>query len=112
MRDTRQENIETVGEQARENIHIYGSCSQAVVGAFRHILGDGAVPEAVFKASTGLSGGGAGTGSLCGALSAGLMVISLFSGRDFASWSTMKKKRRPRNWERDLSITFRSCTAA
>lgn len=84
--------IEKAGLLARENILTYRSCSQAVVGAFRQLLGDTAVPEAVLKAATGLSGGCCGTGNLCGALSGGILVISLFAGRDAASWGDPVKK--------------------
>ncbi|MBN2050541.1 MAG: C_GCAxxG_C_C family protein [Spirochaetales bacterium] len=92
MEDRKRGYIEKAGRQARENILTYRSCSQAVVGAFRQLLGDAAVPEAVLKAATGFSGGGSGTGNLCGALSGGIMVISLFAGRDAASWGDTVKK--------------------
>lgn len=83
---------EKAGRMARENMRTHGSCSQAVVGTYMQILGADAVPEAVFRAATGFSGGCCGTGNLCGAVSGGIMVISLFAGRNIDSWDDLEKK--------------------
>ena len=84
--------IDEVGVRAQYYQEKYGGCGQAVVGAFRSVLGDDVIPEAVFKSATGLSGGCAQTGNICGAISGGILVLSLFSGRDESTWDDMSKK--------------------
>ena len=78
--------VEKVGQAASENEKKFPGCTQAVLGAFRQVLGDKVVTEAVFKAGCGMCGGVANTGNACGAVSGGVMVIGLFSGRDEANW--------------------------
>jgi C_GCAxxG_C_C family probable redox protein len=63
----------------------FGGCSQAVVGAFKKILGG--IGDDVFKASTGLAGGVGLTGNTCGALLGGVVVLSTFLGRDYENFA-------------------------
>jgi C_GCAxxG_C_C family probable redox protein len=59
----------------------FGGCSQAVVGAFKKVVGK--ISDDVFKASTGLAGGVGLTGNTCGALLGGVVVLSIFLGREY-----------------------------
>lgn len=59
----------------------YGGCSQAVVGAFKKALG--VVSDEVFKASTGMGGGVGLMGHTCGALLGGVVILSIYLGREF-----------------------------
>lgn len=59
----------------------YGCCPQCVLSAIQETVG--LVDDSVIKASHGLSGGGALTGlGACGALSGGLVALSVKRGRD------------------------------
>ncbi|RJQ65625.1 MAG: C_GCAxxG_C_C family protein [Desulfobacteraceae bacterium] len=69
----------------------YGGCSQAVVGAFKKVLNG--IGDDVFKAATGLAGGGGLTGNTCGALSGGIMVLSTFLGREYENFADPEGKR-------------------
>ena len=86
--------LEKVGVKAHYYQETYGGCGQAVVGAFRSVLGDDIISETVFKSATGLSGGCVQTGNVCGAVSGGVLVISLFSGRDESTWDDASRKER------------------
>ena len=60
--------IEKIGDAAFENEKKYAGCTQAVVGAFRELLGDQVVSEDVFKAGSGMCGGVVNSGNVCGAI--------------------------------------------
>ncbi len=76
MKDSEKAMIERVGKLAYDNEKQYSGCAQAVLGAFREVMGDDVVNEGVFKSATGLCGGCANTGNVCGAVSGGVMVLS------------------------------------
>ena len=59
----------------------YGCCSQCVLAAIKNTLGN--IPDDVFKSSTGLGAGIAGAGYACGALTGGVMALSMFVGRTY-----------------------------
>jgi len=80
--------VRKVGDVAFQNEMTYGGCAQAVVGAFREVLGEDVVNEGVFKSASGLCGGCANTGNVCGAVSGGVLVLSLFVGRDLDTWES------------------------
>jgi len=61
----------------------YHGCTQCVLGAFRDILGEKIITDQVFRAGSGLCGGVGCSGHACGTVTGGLIVISLFRGRDF-----------------------------
>ncbi len=63
----------------------YGGCSQAVVGAFKRVLGG--IGDDVFKSATGLAGGIGLTGNTCGALLGGVLVLSHFLGREYDNFA-------------------------
>jgi len=69
----------------------YGGCSQAVIGAFKKVMG--AISDDVFKASTGLAGGVGLTGNTCGALLGGVMVLSNSEGREYKDFPDPEGKR-------------------
>ena len=83
--------IENVGEIAYESEKKYPGCTQAVLGAFRKILGDKVITDEVFKGGCGLAGGVGNSGNICGAICGGVIVISLFTGRDLETWGDDKK---------------------
>ena len=82
MEEKKEERIEEVEKLAYQYERDFGGCAQAVVGAFKKVLGD-KISDDVFKAATGLAGGVGLTGNTCGALSGGVMVISTFLGREY-----------------------------
>jgi len=84
--------INEVSEIAYRNEQQYGGCSQAVVGAFKEILGS-KISDSVFRAATGLAGGIGLTGSACGALTGGVMVLSNFLGREYKNFADPNKVR-------------------
>lgn len=59
----------------------YTGCAQCVLGAFKTVFRS--ISEDVFKSATGLCGGIGGTGNACGALTGGVMVLSVYIGREF-----------------------------
>ncbi len=69
----------------------YGGCSQCVVGAIKKALG--LISDDVFKAATGLAGGVGLTGNTCGALTGGVMVISLLLGREYDNFDDPERIR-------------------
>lgn len=72
----------------------YGGCSQCVVGALKKLING--ISDDVFKAATAAAGGiGCTTQGSCGALQGGLMVLSVFLGREYANFADPKKIR----WE-------------
>jgi C_GCAxxG_C_C family probable redox protein len=91
MTKKEKELVEKVGKSAYKNEKKYPGCTQAVLGAFREVLGDKIITDEVFKAGCGMAGGVGNTGSTCGALCGSVMVISLFTGRDLQTWGEGKK---------------------
>ena len=79
------------GDQACQNERNYGGCAQAVLGAIKTTLGN--IPDEVFKSATGLAGGVARSGTACGALTGGVMALSMFCGRDFEHFDDPDKIR-------------------
>jgi len=69
----------------------YGGCSQCVVGAIKKALGG--ISDDVFKSATGLAGGVGLTGKTCGALTGGVMVLSIFLGREFDNFADPERIR-------------------
>ncbi|HPU76725.1 MAG TPA: C-GCAxxG-C-C family protein [Thermosynergistes sp.] len=81
-----------VQELAYQYERQYGGCTQCVVGAYKTALRT--ISDDVFKAATGLAGGIGLTGSACGALTGGAIVISTFIGRDFDNFADPSGERR------------------
>jgi C_GCAxxG_C_C family probable redox protein len=72
----------------------YGGCAQCVVGALKEAIGG--ISDDVFKAATGLAGGIGITGNnACGSLTGGVMVLSLYLGREYNNFADPTKIR----WE-------------
>jgi C_GCAxxG_C_C family probable redox protein len=80
----------------------YGACSQCTILAIMDALGER--NGDVFKAAFGFAGGIASLSKTCGALSAGVMAISLAHGRDLEHLTTQTEyeKRRCLQMIRDL----------
>jgi C_GCAxxG_C_C family probable redox protein len=80
----------------------YGACSQCTILAIMDALGER--ESSVFKAAFGFAGGIASLSKTCGALSAGVMAISLAHGRDLEHLTTQTEyeKRRCLQMIRDL----------
>ena len=78
----------------------YGACSQCTILA----ITDAARNADVFKASFGFAGGIGSLSEMCGALSAGIMMISLEHGRDLEHLATQTEdeKRHCMQMVRDL----------
>lgn len=73
--------IKKIGLDAHDNEAKYWGCAQSTLAAFQKYLN--LKDPGVFKSSTALAGGvGRTGGGACGALVAGVMVISLIYGRD------------------------------
>ena len=69
----------------------YHGCAQMVLAPFRKIFGKKVITDKVFRAASGLCGGVACSGHVCGAVSGGMMVIGLFRGRDYNNIRNPKK---------------------
>ena len=80
-----------VVEAAYKYEQAYGGCSQAVIGAFKKVIGN--ISDDVFKAGTGLAGGVGLTGNTCGALLGGVIVLSTYQGREYAEFADPAGKR-------------------
>lgn len=80
---TKNELLNKVEKIANNHECKYHGCNQCLLGAFRDILGEEIITDLVFKAGSGLNGGVCGSGHACGTVTAGMMVISLFKGRDY-----------------------------
>ncbi len=67
--------------KARQYELDYGSCPQCILAALQETIGG--IDDATIKASHGLAGGGGLTGvGACGALTGGLLALSVKYGRD------------------------------
>lgn len=84
----------------------YGACSQCTVLAIMDALGKR--NEDVFKAVFGFAGGIGNLSKLCGALAAGVMMISLEHGREFGKLFTQmeEEKRECLQMVKDLHDRF------
>jgi C_GCAxxG_C_C family probable redox protein len=84
----------------------YGVCSQCVVLAVMEAFGD--ANSEVFKSAFGFGGGIGNLSHLCGALSGGVMMISLAYGRELKNLSTQTEgqKRKCHEMVRDLYTRF------
>lgn len=69
----------------------YHGCAQCILGAFRDVLGENLINDDVFRAGSGLCGGVCQSGHVCGAVTGGMMVISLFKGRDYDNFADENK---------------------
>ena len=83
----------------------FGGCSQAVLGAFKNVLG--VISDDVFKSSSGLGGGVGLTGNTCGALLGGVMALSVYSGREYDEFDDKEGKRfKSFSLAKDLVVKF------
>jgi C_GCAxxG_C_C family probable redox protein len=84
----------------------YGACSQCVVLAVMEAFGG--VDSEVFKSAFGFGGGIGNLSHLCGALSGGVMMISIACGRELKNLSTQTEgqKRKCHEMVRDLYTRF------
>lgn len=80
-----------VQELAYQYERQYGGCTQCVVGAYKTALRT--ISDDVFRAATGLAGGIGLTGGSCGALAGGVLVISIFLGRDYENFADPERVR-------------------
>ena len=80
-----------LAQRAYRYEQVYGGCSQAVIGAFKKVLGN--IGDDVFKAATGLAGGVGLTGNTCGALSGAVLVLGTYLGREYEDFADPAEKR-------------------
>jgi C_GCAxxG_C_C family probable redox protein len=88
---TKEELLNKVEKIAHDFEYEYHGCTQCVLGAFREVFGKEFITDEVFRAGSGLCGGVGCSGHACGTVTAGLMVISLFHGRDFEDFKNEEK---------------------
>jgi len=88
---TKNELLDKIEKNAHDLGYKYHGCTQDVLGAFRNIFGEEIITDQVFKAGSGLCAGVACSGHACGAVTGGVMVISLFRGRDFQNFQDEDK---------------------
>ena len=73
----------------------YGNCIQCTLAAIKDTFG--IIDDNVFKASHGLAAGiGLRSTGVCGALSAGVMVVSILEGRE---WKKLSEGEKPYSYE-------------
>ena len=82
---TKDELLDKVEKIAHDHESKYHGCAQMVLTPFRKILGKKVITDEVFKAASGLCGGVACSGHICGAVSGAMMVIGLFRGREYSN---------------------------
>jgi len=84
----------------------YGACSQCAILAIMDAFGDR--NDAVFKSAFGFAGGMANLSKTCGALAAGIMMISLEHGRELENLTTQteEEKRECMQMVRDLHARY------
>jgi len=81
MEKTKQELLDKAYELGFEYEKVYRGCSQCVIAAIQDTLD--IRDDSVFKAATGLAGGGGLTGiGVCGGYAGGVMVLSQLVGRE------------------------------
>ena len=81
MEKTKQEFLDKAYELGFEYERVYRGCSQCVIAAIQDTLD--IRDDSVFKAATGLAGGGGLTGiGVCGGYAGGVMVLSQLVGRE------------------------------
>ena len=103
--------VERVEKLATKYEREFGGCSQCVVGALKEVIGG--ISDDVFKSATGLAGGIGVTGSnACGALTGGVMVLSMYKGREFLNFADPKKSDgRPSDWQKSYRKSLKRNTA-
>ena len=78
----REETLSKVERLAIEYDQKYSGCAQCVMAALKAILRE-KISNDAFKAASGLAGGVGRTGNMCGAITGGVMVLSLYLGRKY-----------------------------
>ena len=85
MEKTKEELLDKAYELGFEYEKVYRGCSQCVIAAIQDTLD--IRDDSVFKAATGLAGGGGLTGiGVCGGYAGGVMVLSQLVGRERSSF--------------------------
>lgn len=84
MKKSKEEILNLVQKKAFEYEKEYYGCSQCVLLAVQEVFG--LEKEDVFKAATGFAGGICFKGSVCGALTGGIIAIGLKYGRDIQAF--------------------------
>lgn len=92
METTRKELLEKAYELGFEYEKVYRGCSQCAIAAIQDTLD--IRDDSVFKAGTGLAGGGGLTGiGVCGGYVGGIMVISQLLGRERSNFEDSERVR-------------------
>lgn len=92
METTRKELLEKAYELGFEYEKVYRGCSQCAIAAIQDTLD--IRDDSVFKAGTGLAGGGGLTGiGVCGGYVGGIMVISQLLGRERSNFEDPERVR-------------------
>jgi C_GCAxxG_C_C family probable redox protein len=92
MEERKKELLERAYQLGFEYEKIYRGCSQSAIAAIHDTLG--IRDDSVFKAGTGLAGGGGLTGiGVCGGYVGGVMVISQLLGRERSNFEDPEKVR-------------------
>jgi C_GCAxxG_C_C family probable redox protein len=92
METTKKELLEKAYELGFEYEKVYRGCSQCAIAAIHDTLN--IRDDSVFKAGTGLAGGGGLTGiGVCGGYVGGVMVLSQLLGRERSNFEDSEKVR-------------------
>jgi C_GCAxxG_C_C family probable redox protein len=92
METTKKQLLEKAYELGFEYEKVYRGCSQCAIAAIHDTLD--IRDDSVFKAGTGLAGGGGLTGiGVCGGYVGGVMVISQLLGRERSNFEDLEKVR-------------------
>jgi C_GCAxxG_C_C family probable redox protein len=89
--------LEEIEERAITYSQQYKACSQCTLLALQEVFG--LTNDAVLKASSGFAGGIGRMGSVCGALSGGVMALGLLYGRDEETMKHPDEAVRSQRWE-------------
>jgi C_GCAxxG_C_C family probable redox protein len=92
MEQTRQDLLDKAYQLGFDYEKTYKGCSQCTIAAVQDTLN--IKEDGVFKAATGLAAGGGLTGiGVCGGYVGGVMMISLFCGRERSNFADPERKR-------------------
>lgn len=100
--EDRNQLITKAGKIAFEYEQQYGGCSQCTLAAVKNTVGN--ISDDVIKAATGLAGGIGLTGTTCGAVTGGVMALSMWKGRDYCDFRDLQNNR-----PKSLAIARKLC---
>ncbi|MEA4896494.1 MAG: C-GCAxxG-C-C family protein [Oscillospiraceae bacterium] len=101
-----EQKMDTAFRVGKETEGTYGGCAQCAMAGVMQAMADGVITDDVFKSATGLAAGIALSGHACGAVTGGVMCLSMYGGREYTDFSNVEKKRKAYALGRQLVQKF------